>query len=242
MSNPDWARDELILALDLYLLNNRQQLDSTDPQVIALSELLNRLPIHDSTVRDGEFRNPNGVAMKLGNFSSIDPSYPGTGLRRGNKLEAVVWKDFAENPDLLRRLAQAISQQADASPAPTGPSSPIPIGDEDEFPEGRLLTRLHFARERNRKAVKRKKAHVLGKTGKLACECCDFDFAATYGAFGAGFAECHHLVPISELNRNGITRLIDLSIVCANCHRMLHRTRPLMAPSRFRSDILKNRL
>jgi 5-methylcytosine-specific restriction protein A len=58
---------------------------------------------------------------------------------------------------------------------------------------------------------------------------CDFDFARVYGELGVGFAECHHLVPLAELPGVRRTRLTDLAIVCANCHRMLHRTRPTIA-------------
>ena len=98
--------------------------------------------------------------------------------------------------------------------------------EEDEFPEGRLLARTHKLRERNPQASIQKKKNVLKKTGTLACEVCGFDFHATYGALGYGFAECHHRVPLSELAESNTTKLEDLAIVCANCHRMLHKARP----------------
>ena len=83
--NPNWTRDELILALNLYINAGRVQLDNNDPRVIELSELLNNLPIHPTELRQAKFRNPNGVSMKLGNFLSIDPKYDGVGLQRGSK-------------------------------------------------------------------------------------------------------------------------------------------------------------
>lgn len=45
MKNPKWHRDEIILALDLYFDENMGPLHSTNPKIVALSELLNRLPI-----------------------------------------------------------------------------------------------------------------------------------------------------------------------------------------------------
>ena len=36
--NPNWTRDELILALDLYFRFGRQQLESAHPEVIKLSQ------------------------------------------------------------------------------------------------------------------------------------------------------------------------------------------------------------
>ena len=58
------------------------------------------------------------------------------------------------------------------------------------------------------------------------CEACGFDFEQTYGNLGKDFAECHHSKPVSELKPGEKTKLTDLRIVCANCHRMIHRVRP----------------
>jgi serine/threonine protein kinase len=59
--------------------------------------------------------------------------------------------------------------------------------------------------------------------GRLACEACGFDFAQVYGKLGEGFIECHHTKPVSKLRKGDKTKLSDLALVCANCHRMLHR-------------------
>ena len=95
--------------------------------------------------------------------------------------------------------------------------------DIEEAAEGRVKLRKHKVRERNTRLVKAKKELVLKQTGKLACEVCGFDFLKTYGKLGAGFIECHHGVPLAELESGSVTRLSDLHLVCANCHRMLHR-------------------
>jgi 5-methylcytosine-specific restriction enzyme A len=217
--NPAWTRDELILALDLYMKGGRKQLEVQHPDVIALSALLNELPLHAHSERHEAFRSPNSVAMKLGNFLSIDPEYGGEGLRKGSRLEKDVWGDFAGNPIELRQVARAIrSSYALASTLSTVQEHAPGY----EFREGRLLTELHKQRERNASAVRRKKEKVLTETGRLACEVCGFDFATAYGEHGYGFAECHHLVPLAQLAERRTTRLSDLAIVCANCHRMLH--------------------
>ena len=56
---------------------------------------------------------------------------------------------------------------------------------------------------------------------------------------GYSFAECHHTVPIAELAEDYRTRLADLSILCANCHRMIHKskTRPLLTVKALRAII-----
>jgi HNH endonuclease len=89
--------------------------------------------------------------------------------------------------------------------------------------EGRDHLRLHRLRERDQKLVTAKKRQVLGVTHRLECEVCDFDFAVVYGTLGEGFAECHHRLPFSAAEGERCTQLADLAIVCANCHRMLHR-------------------
>ena len=89
--------------------------------------------------------------------------------------------------------------------------------------EGRLLTRKHLARERNRKLVETKRKQVLKKLGKLECEVCGFNFGITYGIRGEGFIECHHTKPVATLSEGHKTHINDLALVCANCHRMIHR-------------------
>lgn len=222
--NPNWTRDELILALELYMRVNPVHTSDKDPEIIALSEMLNSLPIHSRTEQREKFRNPNGVYMKLCNFLRLDPNYAGAGLQRGGKLEENVWKEFAQYPTRLKATAAAILAGAEFIPRPNEEESAI--DEEDEFPEGRLLTELHKRRERNPVAVQKKKKKVIETTGSLACEACGFDFSVTYGPVGHGFAECHHRKPLSELMGSQKTRLEDLAIVCANCHRMLHRARP----------------
>jgi 5-methylcytosine-specific restriction protein A len=106
--------------------------------------------------------------------------------------------------------------------------------------EGRVLLRLHRSRERNRNLVARKKSCVLNQTGRLECEACDFDFAAVYGLLGYGFAECHHIQPLAQAAEDRVTTLADLAIVCANCHRMLHR-RPWRSVSKLRELINSRR-
>jgi 5-methylcytosine-specific restriction enzyme A len=221
LSPPNWTRDELILALDLYFKTNfvaaNASFNSKSEPIRDLSELLNSLPIHDRNDRGTNFRNPAGVYMKLSNFLPFDPGYNGVGLTRGGKLDKVVWDEFSNDTERLDRTAKAIREGFTYLD-----SYNLSVSDEDEFAEGRILTRLHKAKERSSRAVKAKKAAVLKATGKLECEVCSFDFRAAYGELGRGYAECHHTTPISSLSGQTNTRLADLAIVCANCHRMIH--------------------
>ncbi len=162
--NPAWERDELILALDLYVRLDRKIPNEDYPDVVALSELLNVLPIHSDRPDEVRFRNPNGVALKLANFRALDQ--PGHGMSRGGRLDKVIWDEFVDDPKRLSRLADAIrvGHQSVATPQASEDD------DERAFPEGRVAFRLHRSRERSAALVKRKKAAVVAATGALRCE------------------------------------------------------------------------
>jgi len=196
---------------------------------VELSGLLNRLPIH--TVRPDleKFRNPNGVVLKVTNFAALGPQYPGAGMSRRAAWTRSSGTSTPRTPARLDQVAAAIRAAGASSLLPAVPD----LGQDDfEASEGRLLTRLHRVRERDRKLVDRKKAAALARQGALPCEVCGFDFAATYGPLGARFIEAHHILPLA-LAGTTTTKLADLALVCANCHRMLHRAKPWIRPDQL---------
>ena len=113
---------------------------------------------------------------------------------------------------------------------------------EYETIEGRGLLELHKTKERKPQIIRRKKQEVLDATCRLLCEACDFDFEAVYGELGEGFAECHHRLRLADLDGETPTRLEDLAIVCSNCHRILHRSRPMMKVEDLRALVLHRRV
>ena len=222
MRPPKWHRDEIILALDLYYTLGKRNLDSSNPEVILLSQTLNNLPIHKD-ISNIKFRNQNGVAMKLNNFKAIDPTIKG-GLTSFSKLDKAVFLEFQNNIQLLNNFAIKIKTVSSSSI--TSKLNRITDEEEDEVDgvkEGRVIYKLHKYRERDSSINKKKKAQALKEKGSLKCEVCNFDFLKKYGELGAGYIECHHKVPLSQLDSEGTTRLADLALVCSNCHRMLHK-------------------
>jgi predicted HNH restriction endonuclease len=58
----------------------------------------------------------------------------------------------------------------------------------------------------------------------LECQTCGFDFARTYGDYGAGFIHVHHLQPLgAEGAARHVNPKTDLAVLCANCHAIIHR-------------------
>lgn len=223
--NPKWHRDEVILALDLYYRIERNSISATNPQIIELSKLLNKLPIHRDSNTTEKFRNPNGVSLKLHNFSAIDPNYKGEGMKSYSKLDDEIFHEFVNDKEKLSKIAFRIKEVLEDNLL----SELNKIEDEDidcsqySIKEGQTLYKYHKYRERNRTLILKKKESFLFKHGCLYCEVCGFDFAKVYGTLGEGFIECHHTSPLSEIDNEKETRLDDLRVVCPNCHRMLHR-------------------
>ena len=233
MKNPKWKSDELILALDLYFRCPPGKTNKENQEIIALSELLNSLPIHPKKTEYEKFRNPNGVYMKLCNFLRFDPNYSGKGLEAGGKLEEIIWNRYCDDTEKLKKVAQAIKDSASEV------SRPIEIEqDEEEFEEGRVLTKIHKIRERSQSLTREKKADVLKESGRLECETCGFDFHKFYGSLGQGVAECHHTKPVSELKKGGKTKKSELSILCSNCHTVIHKSKPMMTVPQLKKHIL----
>lgn len=87
--------------------------------------------------------------------------------------------------------------------------------------EEKRRLRLHFRVERNQRLARlAKEAH--GYT----CQVCGFDFERAYGELGRNYIEAHHLTPLQDLPPDQPIRLspkADFAVVCANCHRMIHR-------------------
>lgn len=81
--------------------------------------------------------------------------------------------------------------------------------------------RYHRKIERNgRSSREAKKVHGY------ICQVCDFDFGAKYGKLGVKYIEAHHLKPLSQLAEGVPVSLSikdDFAVLCANCHRMIHK-------------------
>jgi 5-methylcytosine-specific restriction protein A len=231
--HPEWEFDELVLALDLYMsqehLDADPPWDATDPHVLAFSELLQTLGLSGP----GGDRSPRAVVGRLERWKAVGGEWNFAPSPRGAPRETAVWRRFltshmsddglSVDDTELSAAAGEIRALANA-----GAGSPPPVDGEDEAIEGRVLFRLHAQRERDPEITRRKKEAELARLGRLACEVCTFDFAATYGQLGEGFIECHHRLPLSSSGERK-TRPSDLALVCPNCHRMLHRSRTALS-------------
>lgn len=85
-----WSREELILALNLYLKLPFGKLHSRTPEIVHLAGIIGR--------------TPNSVAMRLNNFASVDPYHQQrgvVGLVGGKKQVEPIWQEFINNKEEL---------------------------------------------------------------------------------------------------------------------------------------------
>lgn len=118
----------------------------------------------------------------------------------------------------------------------------LPAPSVDSAVEGRLELIKHLRRERDPRLARAKKAAVLKKSDRLVCEVCEFDFATAYGKVGFGFCEVHHERPLASLKRARRYKLRDLKILCSNCHRIIHKTSPLLKVAEFTRMISRRKV
>lgn len=209
--NPHWTRDETILALDLYLQFDGIVPSPKSESVKKLSKLLRSLPYHAEAAKQPTFRNADGVGFKLMNIRQVAT---GKGLGNVSNMDRQVWAEFGQRPNEVRLIAEAIKAGIIINGSEQLPDV------EQELPEGRLLTALHIRRERNPK-VRKMLLDDRRPTG-FKCEICDLTRTDLEEPLQEAMFEAHHLVPLSEAGERK-TKLIDLALLCACCHRLIHR-------------------
>ena len=77
--------------------------------------------------------------------------------------------------------------------------------------------------------------------GFLDCHVCAFDYERSYGSRAHKFMEAHHRKPLSSLKPEGEkVHAADYALICANCHRMIHRFSPWWTVEEFREGLAIN--
>ncbi len=95
--------------------------------------------------------------------------------------------------------------------------------------EGRMLTRLHAYKERDRGFAAKVRNYYKNKNdGKLHCVACGLKPELLYDDRGERCIEAHHIIPIEELQPDSVTRVDDMAMVCASCHRIIHSRKPCL--------------
>lgn len=228
----NWTRSEVILACSLLAANKWKWMHPRDPRAVELSELLRLSPEHPTSSRADTFRNPNGVVRKMQDLQSRLPGYAGLPTH-GSRIDREVLQEFLDHPAEMELIAERVR-----TAIRRGEASPVVVAEvvadfELTASEGAIIIAAHIMRERNPRLRAEKIRDALSTGSKLACEVCGFDFAEFYGDRGNEYIEVHHALPLHESGLT-TTRLNDLILLCANCHRMIHRGRRWLSPAELR--------
>lgn len=112
-----WTRDQLLIALRLYMRLPFGRLHKSNPEIIAVAAHIGR--------------TPSALAMKACNFANLDPNLEQKGLSGGSRADAAIWDEFHANPTGLALEAeeaaarfQATDEDAEPIPfvMPSGPT------------------------------------------------------------------------------------------------------------------------
>lgn len=122
MERRGWTREELLRALQLYLLTPFGRLHSRNPDIQTLALQLGR--------------TASAVALKLVNFASLDPTLAQRGMANASRLDREVWDEFFVQ--LSSTLATNSLTQDNLAFAESGREF---IFDDIRFPEGADVVR-----------------------------------------------------------------------------------------------------
>ncbi|MEV6953963.1 HNH endonuclease [Streptomyces sp. NPDC051183] len=190
-----------------------------------LSNLLRSLPLPQCAAMAQtmpQYRSVGSVSRKTTDLASNRPGYAGTPTNC-SKLDKKIIEAFCRQEAEMLSAAQAIEDGIASGQLALIPEQ-YGEWDEDEAvaQEGRLLKRWALSRERSPALRRRKLAQIRKQGLPFACSVCAFDFSRTYGPLGEDYIEVHHVLPLHIAGPRD-TRLSDLALLCANCHRMCHR-------------------
>ena len=188
------------------------------------------------------YRHKDGKPMSIRFYMSIsedrNKSFDGTAAHQHLKKLGMIYQSFSNNSDLkehftvwLGRNSNYISTGVDidqcrylVDPKESVPSKEITAANTEkdlveEYREGERKLKEVKVFQRNQKLVEQAKQHY-----GYECQACGFNFAERYGELGKSYIECHHLTPLSEQSEEEHkTTLEDVTVLCSNCHRMIHR-------------------
>jgi 5-methylcytosine-specific restriction protein A len=171
-----------------------------------------------------EFANEFDTAdIVLGSLQTLPRDYEAGHAfgREYNTASLPSQEELRSDLQQIVRAYLALTYRGGLDPTPeAGDATDAGVGPPPSLTEQRRY-RLHRKIERNRKAsAAAKRAHGS------SCQACGFNFAVAFGQLGVGYIEAHHLRPLRSLTEGVAVQydpVADFAVLCANCHRMIHR-------------------
>lgn len=92
----NWQRHEQMLALELYFTTTFGRIHSRNPEIIELATVIGR--------------TPSAVALKMANFSALDPTINRKGMGNYSRSDGEIWEEFFTDPVPFLEQVQQFKQ------------------------------------------------------------------------------------------------------------------------------------
>lgn len=181
------------------------------------------------------------IGKAISQYTSIvPPAYnrkngeqPAYFLLIGQYYKDIGWEMWAELQQALKNL-NLVSVDTD-NPNERLPTETFQFDEKELFKEGKVVQVFVNRYERNQKARQECIRHHGDK-----CFACGFDFGITYGDIAKGFIHVHHLTQLADINEEyDVDPINDLVPICANCHSVIHLTKPAMTIEELKRQLKK---
>ncbi len=188
-------------------------------------QLVLRHPEVTEAERTQKYRNSASLWANRVQFARLHLANQGMLFRANGAPDAPrsYWKLTPKGIEIARTL------QGSSSPSELQLAADLEsLAQEESAIEGLRTERLVAHFERNPKL----RAAAIAIHG-TTCLACHFNFGTVYGSLGNDYIEVHHLVPVSRMTEpSTVNPGTDMTVLCSNCHRMVHRSRekPLSLP------------
>lgn len=146
----------------------------------------------------------------------------------------------------LRSAIDEITNSISQSPTSSADEIFDALVDKDDLitkaKEGNPKLVTHYVKERcaSLRNAKIQQLRSESKAGNLSCEACGTD-AKQNPKYPEEYCErifeVHHKIPLADIDIETEMSVDDLALLCANCHRAIHATNPLLSVEEFKNSI-----
>lgn len=146
------------------------------------------------------------------------------------------WKLWDELKEALVQLDLVNDKVTNAGYTNRLPTEVQPFEESKFYKEGKVTEVFVNRYERNQKA----RVECIKHYGAV-CQGCGFDFGTFYGTTAQGFIHVHHVVPLADIAKTyKVDPIKDLVPLCANCHSVVHLTKPVLTLAELKKLVTKS--
>lgn len=135
--------------------------------------------------------------------------------------------------ELSNKILKSVGGKWYASDGEMSNQLPEEVDSPDQYIEGASKTVSINTYERSSEA----RAKCIAHHG-YNCAACGFNFERMYGSIGEKYIHVHHVIPLAEIRKEYVLNPVeDLIPVCANCHGIIHRTKPALTVEQLKEHL-----